>query len=306
MDNKPFIFFAFANTVDRYLPNLKKEEQGILELCTRLKHVSGVIDFEYRSQTTAKDFFNIISQTANKITILHYSGHAGSEMFDLDDEAYGIDQLCNLISGLPNLKLVFLNGCSTGEMVDLLLEKGVKAVIATSENINDNKACHFSLRFYETLSIEGKSLRKAFSDAVSTLKNTSLKNEDVFISRSIIIDETKLNQGQIPWGLYYREVDKSILNEPMIGNTINTIDGIKKELRRLLVQQNTQTALELLIEKLDENSSHMTTAYLRLANLNSLERDIAVGIATNIPQQRAQINHALDYIINNLTEEDLK
>lgn len=85
----------------------------------------------------------------------------------------------------------------------------------------------------------------------------------------------------------------------------NTFPQLKKRLKILLAQQNAKAAFELLIEKLQENSSHSTTAYLRLANLNGLERDIAAGIANNVQQQRAQVNHALKYIIDNLSEEDV-
>ena len=157
MNNRPLVFFAFANSPARYLPNLKTEERGILYHFTPLKHLSQIVDFEHREQTSAKDFFNILSQIGDKITVLHYSGHAGSMSMELDDGDFSIERLCTLISGLEKLELVFLNGCSTGPMVDMLLEKGVKAVIATSEEVADNKACDFSLAFYKAMAIEGNS-----------------------------------------------------------------------------------------------------------------------------------------------------
>ena len=73
----------------------------------------------------------------------------------------------------------------------------------------------------------------------------------------------------------------------------------------MFVSNKIKEAYELLVEKLDEDSSHMTTVYLRLAGLNGLEEEIAKGIATNVQQRKAQIRHALDYIINNLEEEDM-
>lgn len=87
--------------------------------------------------------------------------------------------------------------------------------------------------------------------------------------------------------------------------TIETLSQLKKRLKKLLASQNAKAAFELLIEKLHDDSSHSTTAYLRLANLNGLEQDIAQGIATNVEQRKAQANHALKYIIDNLKEDDI-
>lgn len=80
---------------------------------------------------------------------------------------------------------------------------------------------------------------------------------------------------------------------------------LKNALRKLQVTGKTKEAYELLMEKLNDDSTHMTTVYLRLADYNGLQNDIARGIAMNVPQRNAQINHALDYIIQNLEEEDL-
>ncbi|MFK7979888.1 MAG: caspase family protein [Saprospiraceae bacterium] len=79
----------------------------------------------------------------------------------------------------------------------------------------------------------------------------------------------------------------------------------KRKLRKLQVTGKTKAAYELLMEKLDDDSTHMTTVYLRLADYNGLQNDIARGIAMNVPQRKAQINYALDYIIQNLEAEDL-
>ncbi len=80
---------------------------------------------------------------------------------------------------------------------------------------------------------------------------------------------------------------------------------LKKTLRNLLLEGETKAAYELLLEKLKEDSSHTTTVYLRLADYNGLQKDIAKGIAVNVQQREAQINHALDYIIQNLEADDL-
>jgi len=91
--------------------------------------------------------------------------------------------------------------------------------------------------------------------------------------------------------------DKIVIKTPM--------DALKNALRKLQVTGKTKEAYELLMEKLRDDSTHMTTVYLRLADYKGLQNDIARGIAMNVPQRKAQINHALDYIIQNLEEKDL-
>lgn len=92
--------------------------------------------------------------------------------------------------------------------------------------------------------------------------------------------------------------DKAITEIPM--------NKLKRNLRKLQVGGKTKEAYELLMDNLNDNSPHMTTVYLRLADYNGLQNDIAQGIAMNIPQRKAQINHALDFIIQNMEEDDLR
>ena len=221
MKKIPYLFFAFANSPTSYLPNLKKEERGVLSTFRQLKS-EGLIDFDHIEQTRPKDMFNMFSQFGDKIQVLHYSGHADSLAMELDESAYSAEQLATLISGWNQLQLVFLNGCSTGEMVDLLLDKGVKAVIATSEKIADNKACDFSIAFYKAFSQKGKPLKVAFTQAISTLKDMPIKEEQAFISRGV--RQRKIGQQkEIPWAMYYREeaaavLDWTLLPAPKVPN----------------------------------------------------------------------------------------
>jgi inactive STAND/CHAT domain len=212
MPDLPLIFFAFANATDKteFLPHLKEEERGILELCTPLKHLYKILDFEHREQTQAKDLFDILSQVGKKVSILHYSGHANSLSISLDDDQFSIERLCLLIGSLENLQLVFLNGCSTGKMVDLLLENGVKAVIATSQEVADVEACRLSLAFYKSLSVKDKTLENAFTDALSVLSKNPVSKAEAFVSRGTMKRDKLAEKDKIPWALYYRETDKQL------------------------------------------------------------------------------------------------
>lgn len=278
--NQPFLFFAFANVPERYLPNLQTELRGILDYFSSLKYERGLVDFDHREQTSTKDFFSIFNKIGPKITILHYSGHAENFSMELDDDKLTIQKLVNTISNWNNLQLVFLNGCSTAEMVDMLLEAGVKAVIATSEAIDDNKACDFSTLFYEKFSIKNKSLKVAFRQTVNELKNYEYKEETAFIARSAG-DRADFEEilEELPWALYYREEDKSILDWELIHTattldvdtiTLKKIETVKKEIKT--EKENIGFLKEDLLDfedslaDLDENSPKRSRFLRRVKN----------------------------------------
>jgi WD40 repeat protein len=80
--------------------------------------------------------------------------------------------LAVLLGRRVNLKLVFLNGCSTRPQVQSLLDAGVPVVIATARPIKDKLARQFAVAFYEALTAGGeaapaggRSLRAAFEAA---------------------------------------------------------------------------------------------------------------------------------------------
>ena len=85
---------------------------------------------------------------------------------------------------------------------------------------------------------------------------------------------------------------------------INNVEDLKKAATKLMVEGKLKQAFELLMDKLDGQSHQMPTVLGRLSGLNRLEQNIAKGIAMNVPQQMAQITHALEYIIGSLNEED--
>jgi hypothetical protein len=68
-----------------------------------------------------------------------------------DTVARGVG-IAQLLGRCPNLKLVFLNGCSTLQHIRLLVAQNVKAaIIATSTPIEDQAASAFALTFYRAL-----------------------------------------------------------------------------------------------------------------------------------------------------------
>ena len=269
---KPFIFFAFANSVDNPLPNLKEEERALLNMALNLKMDLGLIDFITPIQTTTDDFFHYIAKVGNKISILHFSGHADQVHLELDQSAkYSIDQFCGLIGGLSNLKLVFLNGCATKGMVEKLLDAEVKAVIATSRVVDDEEATKFSMAFYHAFSSKGKSLRFAFNQAVSTLAAQHRPAEpDKFIARSSMgrITQNKQDKDPIPWALYYRQQEEFVLDWQWINENAHP---------------EFDEAMNLRIQTLRQDITQIKTKYKQLVlECNNMEAGLA-AIAPDNP-----------------------
>ena len=285
---KPVIFFAFANSIERYLPNLKKEERALMDMALQLKMDQGLIDFIPPMQITSDDLFHYIAKIGDRINILHFSGHAASYHLELDhSQKYKIDQFCNLIGGLNHLKLVFLNGCSTKGMVDKLLAAGVQAVIATSEEVDDYSATDFSIAFYHAFSSKGKSLRFAFNQALSNLTNQPTE-ADKFIARSSMGRFDALaERDPLPWALYYKNEDQVILDWQWISADVHpefdeTINLRIQTLRRNIAELNNQ------IKKLQKEKASLDLAIDALGGADSGNPAIAgllPLIKTNIAKQ---------------------
>jgi len=238
----PAILLMFANQQDAHLQMLKEESKKIDRVLSRHDD-KGTIKVFREESATVDDLNNALSRFENRVAIFHYAGHAdgGSLRFEKGDGyATGIAEL---LGRLPNLKLVFLNGCSTQEQVDYLLENGVKAVIATAVPINDEKAVLFAENFYRSLS-NFHSIESAFRRTVSLMKTiyggafeaTVVQRGDA----AIFADKEKM-----PWGLF---VNKD--GEEALSWEIPTFYKVKQEKKTEIEGFQVNQELELVIEEL--------------------------------------------------------
>ena len=170
---RPVIFLAFANNKkipQAYLHMLGREATSIYDNLF-LHHKKERIELLRIEGAEVKDIFKAFTQFRNRISIFHYGGHASGDALVLEDaeggkEIAGAEGLASFLGKQKNLRLVFLNGCSTLGQVELLLESGVKAVIATSTAINDQMAVEFAEQFYLSLAND-VSIHQAFNEAKS-------------------------------------------------------------------------------------------------------------------------------------------
>ena len=124
----------------------------------------------------------------------------------LEDQAAQSKGLAKLLGEQQNLKLVFLNGCSTKAQVEELFQAGVKAVIATSVKIQDRMAVQFAQAFYQALANK-RTIKRAFEFAKSTIETTFANTPEMDIHRDLVgaTPSPESASETMPWGLYVQK-----------------------------------------------------------------------------------------------------
>ena len=198
----PAILLMFANQQDAYLDKLK-EESKIINTILSGHDDKGTIKVFREESATIKDMNDALLRFESRVAIFHYAGHADGGSLHFEGGEGNASGIAELLGTLPNLQLVFLNGCSTQGQVEYLMDNGVKAVIATAVPINDEKAVVFAQNFYRALS-NFHTIGSAFERTVSLMKTIYGGEFSATIVRrgeQAFFD----NKEQMPWGLYLNE-----------------------------------------------------------------------------------------------------
>jgi hypothetical protein len=169
------VLLAFANDwIDdkRHLRSLLDEGKAIGKaLGPAVK--AGVDVLPPLHNATVSDVSDAFRDHHDQIRIFHFGGHASGSALLLEDETGHPTEahaggLAGYLGQQPGLVLVFLNGCSTEPQVRRLRAAGIKAVVATTQAIQDAVAAEFAEAFYAELAV--RPLRSAFDTAVHALQ----------------------------------------------------------------------------------------------------------------------------------------
>ncbi|MCB9264754.1 MAG: CHAT domain-containing protein [Lewinellaceae bacterium] len=229
---KPVVFLAFANEYDaeRRLDNIVKERE-LLESILNEAYRNGLCDKPVvRQNVSIKTFLDILGsdEYKNRIAIIHYGGHADGyqlllEGMDGKRQIAKGDGLVNIMAkreNQENLKLIFLNGCSTERLAKALTDRGVPIVIGTSTSIDDDEALTLASRFYTGLA-NGLTMGGAWADAKNEVESVRGGGEEVKGSgktRGFDMDDDIVDS--FPWEESFRdsaaEVDFKNWNLPEI------------------------------------------------------------------------------------------
>ncbi|PHN07530.1 CHAT domain-containing protein [Flavilitoribacter nigricans] len=193
----PVIFLAFANDQDAHLPLLEAERKAIKGHLIPLASQQYFQLFD-ESTTSREDLIRYLSEFNDRVVLFHYAGHADSDQIILTNGGADAGGVAQALALQDNLKLVFLNGCSTYEQVKALLAQGVDAVIATRVPIGDGSAMEFADVFYKSLTTQ-HTLEEAFRMAAANYLMEKGENVGIYRGQGL---EGQEETEELPWGLY--------------------------------------------------------------------------------------------------------
>ncbi|MRG48373.1 CHAT domain-containing protein [Chitinophaga sp. SYP-B3965] len=236
------IIISFANSSEQPLKSITEEDEAIHTILN--ENNRGNFNIHRESYATVTNINSAFSVHGGNIGIFHYAGHASqtSLLFN-DQEANGMGIAYQLQPSIGSgaLKLVVLNGCSTGAQVTKLLELGVPAVIATSASINDTTAKIFGIELFRNLCQKRMTTRHAFTAALASAQ-TATKDP-------LGVDEPQNRALNIPvekprepfWGLFFKKAD-AVDVSPIPVETTQTESAYEPNL------QLTQTIFTALVQ----------------------------------------------------------
>lgn len=239
---KPVIFLACVNTYRsgkrlRHFVNERKAIARMFSSFTR-KHSFQAVE---KGNISNSSFFNLLQQDDyyKRVAVMHFVGPANGNHLRIETDRFeaGIhmDELSKLIGLLPNLQAVFLSGCATPDLIEMLIRRDIPAVLVTQTQEKSMEATEVALRFYRTLS-QGKSVQ----EAVTLLQNDFSHFHPHQLRYNVETDEfewDKASQSELSWGVYYLSDNVSRMEKaayrPSISFPFEGLKGIRRGMRML-------------------------------------------------------------------------
>ncbi|MCB0835096.1 MAG: tetratricopeptide repeat protein [Bacteroidetes bacterium] len=143
------------------------------------------------------------------VSILHISGFSMGETLHFrggfGEEILTPKEFANQVAKFPNLKLIFLNGCATPQVLDELLAKDIPAVITTQVDFNRKKASDFTHTFYTGIA-RGLSINQAIERLAEKFPAYFQKNRVTYqLESDDFTWEGKEKSNNLAWGAYLLE-----------------------------------------------------------------------------------------------------
>lgn len=269
------LFLTYCNSQRSPLPTLQEEDDTTFKLLSP-RALQQHYFLHRDSYTSIQKIAEYLTIYREKILLFLYSGHAGRDGLFLEHEearAAGIAHLLGQCVKSNNLKLVFLNGCSTQGQVHQLLTLGIPVVIASSAPIDDRSASDFSIRFFQALS-DRATIGEAFELAIGQI----LANKALNVHRGLGLTEA-LHEDAPLWGIFYADENAKVLNEKLpIHASVSNIEDYKPNEHLIEKLMDALEAYNEEIENLrqqERNSKKISLPKKRMAILNSLPAPIA-------------------------------
>ena len=157
--------------------------------------------------------FDIFRQHAfsPEVSILHITGFSMGEKLHFQggfgEEVLTADEFGSQVAKFPNLKLVFMNGCATNEILETLVSRDIPAVIVTQVDHDRKFAAAISKTFYTGIA-RGLSVNQAieritekYSDKFGVHKVSYDLESDTFTWP----EKSNTKEDKLSWGAYVME-----------------------------------------------------------------------------------------------------
>ncbi|MDX2250466.1 MAG: tetratricopeptide repeat protein [Bacteroidia bacterium] len=219
---KPVILLASANSYrDGRKARLLAQERKMITDIFAQESAQTIYEVVSEEPEKGNFIFDIFRQyTYNPhVNILHIAGFSSGEYLHFEggfgEEALDPKNFTQLISRLPGLSLVFLNGCATPMLLESLLLKDIPAVMVTQVDTNRRNAQDIAHAFYTGIA-RGLSVRQA-TDRVrdSYAHKFSYKEVEYDLEQDQLVwegKETDQERKQLTWGLYVLKENEANLD----------------------------------------------------------------------------------------------
>jgi len=258
----PVLFLAFSNDADAHLELLKKESKDVFNALRALDE-KGFVKVHREESADVDELFDSLVSFKDRVAVFHYGGHADGMTLRMEGGAANARGIAGLLGEQTNLKLVFLNGCATRPQVDQLLAAGVKAVIATSVPIRDDKATEFAAQFYQALASR-RTIAQAFGLAQAFLqtKYKDVRDIGVVKLRDVSASESSDAGDSIPWGLYVKEAHEAEVMNWKLPYYYYQAVGLPEDMKQYIASSFTANRYVMLV--LDEMAHYNPDIYAQM------------------------------------------
>lgn len=271
----PIVYLACVNSSrkGKRLPYLFNERQMISNILSfgRSKPLFEPVHKDPTQDTYFFPDFIDKDMYQDRVRVLHFSGHAESEHLRIEagksEWSIHINELSRVIDLLPNLELVYLNGCATPKLMDMLARRDIPAIMISETRKKDQRSRNVAKTFYKEIA-KGASIHQALMRIQKHFKRfgTFRLKYDVDSDEFLWPFELdSLEKGNLPWGLYFLEDHESSLYKPL------SMDRAEKQ----------KFPLEKWIFPRQEPSNLPARAYTLAAAVLAL---IATGLSLHIGQ----------------------
>ncbi|MEM6347669.1 MAG: CHAT domain-containing protein [Bacteroidota bacterium] len=209
MRQTPLVFLAFAQISSNHLAKLGQEMDAIHEALLPWQDRQR-LEIRPRMSADLALISTMINELRERVFIFHYGGHAGDTALHLADGVNHAQSVAALFQFLPNIKLVFLNGCATKAQVEAFWAHGVNIVIATSVPVNDSRAQKLGTEFYAALAAD-MNIGQAFKKAALTLEAKGEFPNAYTGQRNLFVEAGAQETEGLEWDLYVKAGEEAAL-----------------------------------------------------------------------------------------------